>query len=287
MKVLKIDKSNLEDKDIANVYESNNEVKKALENGKSVYLITEAPKVLLLLLANKYYGEVIDLGYTVPFYYNQMVDRLISKWRTIIAKKTNDLYGDVTSDEANRDYIQRNIDTLDSIYNGFNMVYITDDERLNALVSLMEKYIIDSDDNVFESNIAHILSAFINGLINTQTKINRGKNNREDFPLVPNKSKNANKELPYSGVKPLFSLFEMQRQGINFQITDIYADDYFIPPIIADDFDLVCMWQKDISSLKAIIPEGTMVSYRCDKRIDTIAYDVPIELKENVLKREK
>lgn len=239
--------------------------------------ISGIPKALAMVINNEhdYNTSEKSARYTVMKDIEPRQNQLYNKWLEIFEKKIKDKYPDGSNsffDENGKKahkLAQENARYMISVFTPTNMVYTTNFRQLNYICHWMEKQ-IEKPTNNFYKVLKNDMQEFVdfckdNNLYSE--KLTDGKD--RDFSLfgdpILKKDFSSNYQCAY---KMSFACLaqEQRHRTIDFNINRLkFVDDFsknkefYIPPIIRDDKDLVDEYLKDISSVAEFLPQGTMI----------------------------
>ncbi len=232
------------------------------------------PKILAMVINNEkqYTTSEKSARYTIvekkpnSFITDKEVE-LYNKWLAIFMQKIKDRYLDAFTESKVKKLAGENARYLITVFMPTEMIYTTTFRQINYLVSWMKKYITEHNPkNEFESKLAYSMEIFVaelkrldvleEGLLKNDKNRSISLFGNEDYP-----SEDYFGEVyvtNYKGTFP-FIAHAMRHRTLDYQITFLKDKEYFIPPIIIDDEELVKEWLQDIKSLDDIIPQGTLV----------------------------
>lgn len=174
---------------------------------------------------------------------------------------------------------QENARYLITIFMPTQMIYSTSLRQINYIASWMEKYIKESScDSDFEEKLIVSMKKFIGELERLNILEEGLLRNEKDrgFSLF---AKNLEKQEDYFdciyNVTYKGSLSEVahahRHRTLDYKIQFLDKKEYFVPPIIAKDDQLVKSWLEDMESVKDVVPQGELVLINeCGKYEDFI-----------------
>lgn len=269
------------------------------------------PKILAMVLNNeKQYTTSEKSGrYTKVVRNDDSIitikeEELYNKWLEIFKIRIKDLYGNVYNNFKIRTLAQENARYLITVFMPTQMIYSTTFRQINYIASWMKEYIENIDvTNDFQVKLANSMTDLLNELerVNVlEEALMRNEKHRKLSLFGKNLSEKETYfgdvySYTYSGSFAQFAQLQRHRT-IDYQIELMDEKEFFIPPIIKDDPNLVTEWLNDLNSLKDIYPQGEMVRInelgkyedfilKCKERLCTHAQlEIMLQTRETLLK---
>ena len=259
--------------------------------------IQNLPKILAMVLnnENEYTTSEKSARYTpVVRGENSVItldeEQLYNKWIEIFKIKIKEKYGDIYNDSKIQKLAQENARYLVTVFMPTQMIYSTTFRQINYVASWIEEYIENANiDNPFERRLVIAMREFIDALDKVNV-LEEGLMRNEKHRSISLFGKNLDKKEEYFGnvysttYKGSFAQLAQahRHRTLDYQMEFLDKKEYFVPPIIEDDKDLVNEWIHDISSVKDVTPQGELVkiheegSYdnfilKCKERLCTAA----------------
>ena len=259
--------------------------------------IQNLPKILAMVLnnENEYTTSEKSARYTpVVRGENSVItldeEQLYNKWIEIFKIKIKEKYGDIYNDSKIQKLAQENARYLVTVFMPTQMIYSTTFRQINYVASWIEEYIENANiDNPFERRLVIAMREFIDALDKVNV-LEEGLMRNEKHRSISLFGKDLDKKEEYFGnvysttYKGSFAQLAQahRHRTLDYQMEFLDKKEYFVPPIIEDDKDLVNEWIHDISSVKDVTPQGELVkiheegSYdnfilKCKERLCTAA----------------
>ncbi len=205
--------------------------------------------------------------------------RLYNKWIEIFKVKIKEEYGDIYNDSKIQKLAQENARYMVTVFMPTQMIYTTTFRQINYIVSWMQDYMKNADmDDCFERKLCISMNEFIEELKRLNV-LEPGLMENEKHRSLSLFGHDLEDEEEYFGkvynttyVGTYAQLAQAHRhRTLDYKMERIENKEYFVPPIIRSDLQLVREWLKDISSLKDICPQGELVLINeCGKYEDFI-----------------
>lgn len=230
--------------------------------------LNDIPKVLAMVINNEHQYTTSEKSarYT-KMTLTQGEQTLYNKWLEIfknrILKKYASDYPQFFTPNRIEKLAQENARYLISVFTPTSMVYTTTYRQLNYLVAFLNDYINKPNKNTFESKLAGVMQEFVEKLKGTKfidEKLSVNDKNRHLSLFA-----NGLECEEYFGdvycttyLASFAELAQAQRhRTINYQMS-LTENEYYVPPIIRDNDDLVAIWLSDIKSI-GNYPQGTLL----------------------------
>ena len=230
--------------------------------------LNDIPKILAMVINNEHQYTTSEKSarYT-KMTLTQGEQTLYNKWLEIfknrILKKYASDYPQFFTPNRIEKLAQENARYLISVFTPTSMVYTTTYRQLNYLVAFLNDYINKPNTNAFESKLAGVMQEFVEKLKGTKfidEKLSVNDKNRHLSLFA-----NGLECEEYFGdvycttyLASFAELAQAQRhRTINYQMS-LTENEYYVPPIIRDNDDLVAIWLSDIKSI-GNYPQGTLL----------------------------
>ena len=275
--------------------------------------IQNIPKILAMIINNEHQYTTSEKSarYTIikkkknPAI-TKKEERLYNKWMGTFKFRIKAKYGNIYNDNKIQKLAQENARYLVTVFNSAQMIYTTSLRQINYLVSWMMEYIKNNKLNTeFDKKLKSAMTDFcievweknllVEGLMRNEK--NRG------FSLFGQNLESEEQHFgnvyscTYKG--SLAYLAQAQRhRTLDYQMEWLNEKEYFIPPIIKDDDDLVGEWLYDMHTVKDVIPQGQLVKIsekgkyedfilKCKERLCTAAQLEIMNQTKNILEQYK
>lgn len=232
------------------------------------------PKILAMVLNNekdyttseksaRYTPIVVSEGGII----SEQEGVLYEKWNNILRIIIKQKYGNVFDDKKIEKLAQENARYFVTSFMPTQMIYTTSLRQINYIIAWMKKYIkFASKNDRFSYNLASSMFLFIDELERVGVDVPLLQKNEKERSLSLFGS-NFDKKQEYFGdvylTKYKGSFAELaqahRHRTLNYQMQMLETKEYFIPPIIEGDKELVSEWLKDMKSVSHIYPQGMMV----------------------------
>lgn len=230
--------------------------------------LNDIPKILAMVINNEHQYTTSEKSarYT-KMTLTQGEQTLYNKWLEIfknrILKKYASDYPQFFTPNRIEKLAQENARYLISVFTPTSMVYTTTYRQLNYLVAFLNDYINKPNKNTFESKLARVMQEFVEKLKGTKFIDERLSVNDKNRHL--SLFANGLECEEYFGdvycttyLASFAELAQAQRhRTINYQMS-LTENEYYVPPIIRDNDDLVAIWLSDIKSI-GNYPQGTLL----------------------------
>jgi thymidylate synthase ThyX len=264
------------------VEKTNRRIDLTLNNGHhSVYdhlgisfNIQNLPKILAMVLNNEheYTTSEKSARYTPVVVGEDSIittkeEELYNKWIEIYKNKIKEQYGYIYNDSKIQKLAQENARYLVTVFMPTQMIYTTSLRQINYIASWMKEYIDNADlNNDFEKKLSMAMKEFVVELSRLNV-LDAGLLKNEKHRSISLFGNNLKDEEVYFGsvYSTLYKgsyaqLAQAHRhRTLDYQIEALDEKSYYIPPIIADDEDLVKEWLKDMESVSSCHPQGELV----------------------------
>lgn len=240
--------------------------------------IKNIPKILSMVINNeKQYTTSEKSGRYTKVVGNKnsvitdLEEELYNKWFEILKQKIEEEYGTVFSKFKIKTLAQENARSFVTVFMPTEMIYSTTLRQINYIASWMNDYIVKAKTNNidFEIKLASSMEDFCNELRRLNVLEDGLMKNEKDRSLSLFGTNLANKKeiftdlyaTTYKGSYAQYAQAQRHRT-INYQLERLDKEEYYIPPIIVDDKELVNEWLNDCEKVKDLYPIGQLVLIR-------------------------
>ena len=200
-------------------------------------------------------------------------EKLYNEWTDILVDKIKSKYPNFKENKIIK-LAHENARYFVTVFMPTEMIYTVSFRQINYIVSFMERYIKEANTD-FEKKLAIYMEEFISELDRLNLLDIRLQSNEKNRKLSLF-GHNLDKKHEFFGdiysIKYCGSFAELaqaqRHRTINYQIEFMDTNEYFIPPIIKDNSELVNKWVSDMDSVKDVYPQGILV-----KIYETGTYD--------------
>ena len=191
---------------------------------------------------------------------------LYEKWIDIFKEKIKELYSSEFNDSKVEKLAQENARYLVTVFMPTEMIYSTSLRRINYIASWFKVYMSKDNKNDFEEKLSKYMSEFISELERLNL-LNEGLMKNDKFRTISLFGTNLDKNKDYfsniyeTTYKASFAYFaQAQRhRTLDYKMQILKNKEYFIPPIIEDDKELVSEWLNDMDIVSSVYPQGELV----------------------------
>lgn len=192
---------------------------------------------------------------------------LYNKWMEIFKDKIKEQYGYIYNDAKIQKLAQENARYMVTVFMPTQMIYTTSLRQINYIASWMIEYCNNADmNNDYERKLSIAMKEFLSELKRLNV-LDKGllKNEKHRVLSLFGEDLQEEEEIfenvystNYKG--SLAQLAQAQRhRTLDYKMERLENKEYYVPPIIRDDKELVKEWLKDIGSVESVIPQGEMV----------------------------
>ncbi|MDD4831623.1 MAG: FAD-dependent thymidylate synthase [Bacilli bacterium] len=263
------------------IEKTNKRIDMTLNNGHhSVYdhinislNLQNIPKILAMVLNNEHqyttseksarYTPVVKEESSII---TELEENLYNKWLEIFKAKIKDQYGYIYNDSKIQKLAQENARYLVTVFMPTQMIYTTSFRQINYLASWMDKYTYKTNNNDFGKKLGKNMEDFYFELLRLNIlesglMINEKDRNISLFGKELNKKEEIFSDIYQTTYKGSFAqLAQAQRhRTLDYKIELLDEKEYFVPPIIKDDEQLVEEWLNDMNKVKDFYPQGELV----------------------------
>ncbi|MDD2625416.1 MAG: FAD-dependent thymidylate synthase [Bacilli bacterium] len=263
------------------IEKTNKRIDMTLNNGHhSVYdhinislNLQNIPKILAMVLNNehqyttseksaRYTPVVKEEGSTIT----ELEENLYNKWLEIFKEKNKDQYRYIYNDSKIQKLAQENARYIVTVFMPTQMIYTTSFRQINYLASWMDKYTYKTNNNDFGKKLGKNMEDFYFELLRLNIlesglMFNEKDRNISLFGKELNKKEEIFSDIYQTTYKGSFAqLAQAQRhRTLDYKIELLDEKEYFVPPIIKDDEQLVEEWLNDMNKVKDFYPQGELV----------------------------
>ncbi len=263
------------------IEKTNKRIDMTLNNGHhSVYdhinislNLQNIPKILAMVLNNEHqyttseksarYTPVVKEESSII---TELEENLYNKWLEIFKAKIKDQYGYIYNDSKIQKLAQENARYLVTVFMPTQMIYTTSFRQINYLASWMDKYTYKTNNNDFGKKLGKNMEDFYFELLRLNIlesglMFNEKDRNISLFGKELNKKEEIFSDIYQTTYKGSFAqLAQAQRhRTLDYKIELLDEKEYFVPPIIKDDEQLVEEWLNDMNKVKDFYPQGELV----------------------------
>ncbi len=272
------------------------------------------PKILAMVLnnENQYTTSEKSARYTPIIRQDGSVitkdeEILYNKWLQLFKGKIKEQYGYIYNDTKIQKLAQENARYLVTVFMPTQMIYSTSLRQINYLASWMQDYIKNADmNNDFERKLASAMQELILELSRVNV-LEEGlmKNDKHRKLSIFGNSLDKKEEYfgdvystHYKGTLAYYAHAHRHRT-LDYQMELLTEKEYFIPPIILDEPELVKEWLVDMKSVEQVNPQGELVMInemgkyddfilKCKDRLcSEVLLETMLKTKETLLKYKK
>lgn len=232
------------------------------------------PKILAMVLNNEHeyttseksarYTKVVRGEDSII---SPLEEELYNKWLDIFTKRIEDRYGDVLDKRKIRTLARENARYLITVFMPTQMIYSTTLRQINYIASWMKEYIANvKTDDYFSNKLASYMKEFLNELKRMNVLEDRLMDNRKSRKISLFGDDLSSKEDYFGDIytttyKSSFAyLAQAQRhRTLDYQMERMDDKEYFVPPILEDDDNLVKEWLHDMALVSGYVPQGELV----------------------------
>ena len=232
------------------------------------------PKILAMVLNNEHQYTTSEKSarYTPVVRQDNSIiteteEKLYNKWIEIFKIKIKNKYGNIFNDSKIQKLAQENARYLVTVFMPTQMIYTTSLRQINYIASWMKNYINNIDKtNEFQLKLSNYMKDFILELDRLNV-LEPALMNNEKYRKLSLFGNNLNQKKEYFGdiyltvYKGTFAQLAQahRHRTIDYQMEFIPEKQYYIPPILLDDKNLVIEWLSDIQMVKNITPQGELI----------------------------
>ena len=239
--------------------------------------IQNIPKILAMVINNEHeyntseksarYTPIVCTKNDTSFV-TKKEEELYNKWMEILKTKIKGKYGDIYKDAKIKKLAQENARYFVTVFMPTQMIYTTSFRQINYIASWMAKYMCEvaGHNNAFEKKLAVAMSEFISELDRLNVLVPELMKNEKhrSLSLFGNDLDNVQEyfgNVYATTYKASYAeLAQAQRhRTLDYQMEILDQKEYFVPPIILDDKELVSEWLSDMESVRDVYPQGELV----------------------------
>ncbi len=227
--------------------------------------ITNVPKIIAMILNNEKQCSTSEKSARYTKITTENVSEnealLYTKWMDIFKDKISNKYGDEFNKSKIEKLAQENARYLVSVFCPTKIVHTLPWIQLNRIVSFMIKFTRECDCNEFNKKLCVYFEEFISLIKNLDILDDRAMSNRKNRGLSLFGRREVEKyfgesySISYRGSFAQLAQAHRHRT-ISYNLIIDDSKEFYIPPIISDDEELVDMWIKDINT--SFYPQGQM-----------------------------
>ncbi len=234
--------------------------------------ITNVSKILAMVLNNERQcttseksARYTKIDPSVDPNISDLEGELYLKWMDIFANKIKQEYGNIHNDIKIKKLAQENARYLVSVFSSTKMIHSIPWIQLNRVVSFMKKYMEKENKTSFDKRLICEFNDFISCLEDLNLLDDMAMSNRKgrDLSLFAKKPIDSYFGTTYStNYKGTFAQLAQahRHRTIEYSIQLLENKEYFIPPILKNDENLVKEWLDDINSVSYATPQGELIS---------------------------
>lgn len=229
-------------------------------------LIEDCPKILAMILNNeKIYNTSEKSARYTKMRVSERESILYDKWLAIYQQRIKAEYPNFPEKKILK-LAQENARYLISVFTpATTMEYTVSLQQLNYLIYWSNEYRCKHYQTDFEEKVGKVLEDFIDSLPfdniwvkNNELSDNKGRHLSLFATRERNEEFGENYSINYDGT--FAQLAQAQRhRTLSYEMMLYMIPRFYTPPIIKDTF-LESEWQKDISSLADLYPQGMIIS---------------------------
>ena len=197
---------------------------------------------------------------------------LYNKWIEIFKSKIKEEYGYIYNDSKIQKLAQENARYLVTVFMPTQMIYTTSLRQINYIASWMKEYIDNADMNdAFERKLSIAMKEFIDELARLNV-LEKGLLQNEKHrslslfgegldPETLTGEEEIFEEVYSTTYKGTFAQLAQahRHRTLDYKMERLENKEYYVPPIIREDRELVREWLKDMESVSDVTPQGEMV----------------------------
>ncbi len=277
--------------------------------------IQNIPKILAMVLNNEHQYTTSEKSarYTPVIRQEGSIitedeERLYNKWIDISKIKIKSQYGNIYNDAKIQKLAQENARYLVTVFMPTQMIYSTSLRQINYIASWIIDYISkhNNEPNNFESKLISSMKEFIDELDRLNVLVPQLMQNEKHRSLSIFGENLEKREEHFGYVystlyKGSFSQYAQahRHRTLDYQLEILDEKEYYIPPILADDSELVEEWLNDMQVVKEVTPQGELVKIsevgkyedfilKCKERLCTAAQlEIMLQTRSTLLKYKK
>lgn len=267
------------------IEKTNRRIDMTLNNGHhSVYdhigvslNLQDIPKILVMILNNEHQYTTSEKSarYTPVVRQEGSIitleeERLYNKWIEIFKIEIKNKYGNIYDDNKIQKLAQENARYLVTVFMPTQLVYTTSLRQINYIYSWLKNYFLEEIKTVpcdeFRLRLLQAIKEFLEEVEKTGLLVD-GLLQNEKSRTISLFRENLDSVSEYFGnvystkYKGSFAqLAQAQRhRTLDYQMEFLPEKEYFIPPIIEGNPELVVEWLRDIESVSKVSPQGELV----------------------------
>ena len=197
---------------------------------------------------------------------------LYNKWIDIFKVKIKEQYGHIYNDAKIQKLAQENARYMVTVFMPTQMIYTTSLRQINYIASWMKEYIENVDMNdEYEVKLATAMDEFIcelkrlnileKGLLENEKHRSLSLFGEGLEPGTLTAEDDLFEDVYNTTYKGTFAQLAQahRHRTLDYKMERLEEKEYYVPPIIRDDRELVKEWLEDIKSVADVTPQGEMV----------------------------
>ena len=194
-------------------------------------------------------------------------ERLYNKWIEIFKTTIKSKYSDIYNESKIQKLAQENARYLVTVFMPTQMIYSTSLRQINYIASWMLEYIKNANMNdKFENKLVMSMKSLLKELERLNV-LEYGLMKNEKYRNLSLFGNHLDKKEEYFGnvysttYKGSFAQLAQahRHRTLDYQMELLDKKEYFIPPIIADNYLLVDEWLNDMKVVSDVVPQGELV----------------------------
>ncbi len=197
-------------------------------------------------------------------------ESLYNKWIEIFKIEIKNKYGNIYDDGKIQKLAQENARYLVTVFMPTQMIYSTSLRQINYIYSWLKNYYAETTKTFpgdeFSIRLEQSIKEFLEEIEKTGLLID-GVLQNEKSRSISLFGRNLNDMTEYFGnvystvYKGSFAQLAQahRHRTLDYQMNLLEEKEYFIPPIIESNLELVAEWLKDIKSVGKVSPQGELV----------------------------
>jgi len=197
---------------------------------------------------------------------------LYNKWIDIFKVKIKEQYGHVYNDAKIQKLAQENARYLVTVFMPTQMIYTTSLRQINYIASWMMDYCKNADANDdYERKLSIAMKEFLEelkrlnvlekGLLENEKHRSLSLFGEGIDPETLTGEEEVFEEVYSTTYKGTFAQLAQahRHRTLDYKMERLENKEYYVPPILRDDRELVREWLKDIKSVGDVTPQGELV----------------------------
>ena len=197
---------------------------------------------------------------------------LYNKWMEIFKDKIKEQYGYIYNDAKIQKLAQENARYMVTVFMPTQMVYTTSLRQINYLASWMINYCENADlEDDYQRKLSIAMNEFLSelkrlhilekGLLQNEKHRSFSLFGEGLDPQTLTGEDDIFEEVYNTTYKGTYAQLAQahRHRTLDYKMERLENKEYYIPPIIRDDMELVREWLEDIKSVGDVTPQGEMV----------------------------